>query len=226
MSNDMEPQDEFDRALIASAFTLAGEHGWHRMSVTEAARHAGLKLDRARARCPSRLALLARFGRMADRAALAETPTEGPVRDRLFQLLMRRLDVLAAHRAGVLALLHALPADPPLALWLALANRRSMRWMAEAAGVSTHGLAGELRLKGLVGVWLWTVRAWTADESADLSPSMAALDTALGRAERMAGWLRLGAAATPPTAEPQDVGAAEPHDTGAAAPPEAPAAPV
>jgi len=227
MSHAMDASErdaEFDRALVASAFALAGEQGWARLSVAAAARRAGLPLDRARARFPGRLALLARFGRMADQAALAEAasaeaPTGGvpelagaapglsgaggadePVRDRLFALLMRRIDVLAAHRAGVLALLRAAPADPPLALWLACATRRSMRWMLEAAGVGTRGLRGELRVKGLVAVWLWTVRAWQADESADLAPTMAALDGALARAERIAGWLGGGTRAVAPAA--------------------------
>ena len=73
---------------------------------------------------------------------------------------MRRIDALQVHRAGVLALLRALPADPPTALLLALATRRSMRWMLEAAGIPTRGIHGELRVKGLVAVWLWTIRAW------------------------------------------------------------------
>ena len=150
----------FDAALIAAAFQLAAEQGWRRVSVVAAARAAGLPLARARERFPSRAAILLRFGRLVDQAALTEAPSEGPVRDRLFDLLMRRIDALQVHRAGVLALLRALPADPPTALLLALATRRSMRWMLEAAGIPTRGIHGELRVKGLVAVWLWTLRAW------------------------------------------------------------------
>ena len=124
----------FDNALIAAAFQLAAEQGWRRVSVVAAARAAGLPLARARERFPGRSAILLRFGRLADQAALAEAPSEGPVRDRLFDLLMRRIDALQTHRAGVLALLRALPAEPPIALLLALATRRSMRWMLAAAG--------------------------------------------------------------------------------------------
>jgi hypothetical protein len=164
------------------------------------------------------MTLLARLGRLADQAALAEVPSEGPVRDKLFHMLMRRIDVLAAHRAGVLALLRALPADPPLALFLACATRSSMRWMLDAAGIETRGLRGELRVKGLVGVWLWTLRAWQADQSADLSHTMAALDTALARAERMAGWIGSGAisAADPVVGDSVADGAPEaaPVETG------------
>ena len=179
----------FDRAVIAAAFQIAAESGWSAVSVAAAARAASLPLARARERFPGRATILLRFGRIADQAALAETPSDEPVRDRLFDLLMRRIDALQAHRAGVLALLRALPAEPPIALLLTLATRRSMRWMLQAAGVPTSGVRGELRVKGLVAVWLWTIRAWRSDESQDLSTTMAALDAALRRAESAAEWL-------------------------------------
>jgi ubiquinone biosynthesis protein COQ9 len=179
----------FDNALIAAAFQMVAERGWPRLSVAAAARSAGLPLARARERFPNRAAVLLRLGRLADQAALAEAPADGTVRDKLFYLLMRRIDVLQPHRTGVLSLLHDLPAHPATALLLAMANRRSMRWMLGAAGVSTAGIRGDLRIKGLLAVWLWTIRAWRSDETADQSATMAALDAALQRAERVAGWL-------------------------------------
>lgn len=210
---------EFDRALIAAAFELAADKGWARLSLAEAARGAGLPLDRARLRFPGRGALLLRFGRMADQAALAQAAPEGPLSDRLFDLLMRRIDVLQAHRGGVLALMRALPADPPLALFLAVANLRSMAWLLESAGISSTGPAGRLRTKGLLAVWLWTVRAWQRDGSPDLGATMAALHQALERAGRAANWLPGGGGS--PEADP----VAEPESPGAipGAPPEPPA---
>ncbi len=133
-------------------------------------------------------------------------------------MLMRRIDVLQAHRDGLLALLRVLPTDPPLAILLALATRRSMRWLLEAAGVSARGLRGELRVRGLVAVWLWTLRAWRTDESADLSATMAALDHALRRAEQAAGWLDGRSAGSEP--------AAEKDEPGRDGEPELPAAPL
>lgn len=188
-------ETETDSALIAAALRLAAERGWHRVSVAAAATEAGVSLATARARFPSRLHVLLRFGALADQAALADAPSEGPVRDRLFDLLMRRFDAFQVHRPGVQAVLRALPFDPPLALALSCATRRSMRWMLEAAGVSTAGPLGALRVKGLVAVWLWTLRAWDRDASEDLSGTMAALDTALQRAEQAAGMLGRGDAA-------------------------------
>jgi AcrR family transcriptional regulator len=173
--------DAFDRALIAAGFAQAAELGWRHVTIPGAARAAGLPLARARARFPGRATLLLRFGRIADQSALAELTTDGTIRDRLFDLVMRRIDVLQAHRAGVVALLRA--------VLLACATRRSLRWLAQAVGVELRGLRGELKLRGLVAVWLWTLRAWERDDSTDLSPTMAALDQALSRAEQAARWL-------------------------------------
>jgi ubiquinone biosynthesis protein COQ9 len=184
--------DAFDRALIGAAFALAAEQGWHGMTIAAAAGAAGLPLARARERFPGRATLLLRFGRIADQAALAELSPEGPVRDRLFDLLMRRLDVLQAHRAGVLSLMRALPREPGTAMLLVCATRRSMRWFLQAVGIPTTGLRGELKLRGLIGVWLWTLRAWERDESSDLGATMAVLNDALGRAEQAVRWLHGG----------------------------------
>ncbi len=69
---------------------------------------------------------------------------------------------------------------------------RSMAWMLEAAGVSAAGLRGTLRAKGLAAVWLYALRAWKTDDSADLAGTMAALDKALDQAERFSSMLGSG----------------------------------
>jgi len=217
---------EFDDALIAAAFRLAAETGWGRVSVAEAARRADLPLDRARARFPAKPMILLRFGRRADQAALALAPREGPRRDRLFDILMRRIDALQTNRDGVLALLRGLPRDPCTAAMLAAASVCSMGWMLEGAGISARGACGRLRAKGLLAVWLATVHAWRGDTGEDLSATMAALDKALGRAEQMVGWLGHGRRTTAPPADAPTADAstavADVPDTGGTLFPEPP----
>jgi hypothetical protein len=211
---------EFDRALVASAFRLAGEVGWPRMTVAEAARRADLPLDRARARFPVRTMVLLRFGSIADQSALALATSEGAHRDRLFDILMRRIDVLQAHREGVLALLRCLPADPCTAAMLGAASLRSMRWMLDGAGIGSTGLRGQARAKGLLAVWLAAVHAWRADAGPDLSATMAALDKALSRAERVEGWLSGRRSAPPPEPPAAETGAEPPPEPPPPPPPE------
>jgi ubiquinone biosynthesis protein COQ9 len=211
---------EFDKALIGAVFALAGEQGWPAASIAQAARRGDLSLAKARERFPNRAAVLLKFGRMADQAALAEAPKEGTVRDRLFYLIMQRLDVLQAHRAGILALMRALRAEPDTAALLACATRRSMRWLLEAAGVSSRGVRGDIRTNGLLAIWLWTLRAWQGDETADLSQTMSAVDNALQRAERFAGWL--GGArvpSRPPSEQVSEISPGEPPEPESPPPP-------
>ncbi len=180
---------EFDAALVTAVLAQAGERGWRMVSVVEAARTADLDLGRARQRFPSKLVALMRFGTIADQAALSGATLAGPVKDRLFDMIMRRFDVLQAHRAGVLAVLDAAQMDPALALFLGRLSARSMSWMLEGAGISAAGLRGRLRAQGLLAVWLWAVRAWRDDESVDLAATMTATDTALDRAGQVARYI-------------------------------------
>ena len=74
-----------------------------------------------------------------------------------------------------------------------------------------------------MAVWLWTIRAWRRDDSADLSGTMAALDIALSRAEQAAGWVGVGRRRAP---EPEMAPADEALPVAASfAPPDVPASP-
>ena len=181
--------ETIDRPLIAGAFAVAAREGWGAVTVAAAAREGGVALDAARLRCPTRETILLRLGRELDAAALADATEEGTPRERLFDLLIRRFDAMQPYRAGLSALFRSLPARPGTALLLGAATTVSMAWMLEAAGIPTAGLAGALRVQGLVAVWVSTARTWERDTSPDLSATMAALDRALDRAERLAPWL-------------------------------------
>jgi hypothetical protein len=178
--------DEFDLKLVTSAFALAAEKGWRHVSVAAAAREAGLDLGHARKKFSGCHAILKRFGQLADAYALDGALTEGPVKDRLFDSVLRRFDFLQMHRAGVLALLRSLPLLPELAAWLATETLISMGWLLEGAGVSSAGIRGHFRKRGLLAVWAWGLRAWVRDETEDLSATMAAVDVALTRADQIA----------------------------------------
>jgi hypothetical protein len=216
---------DFDNALITAAFRIGGEQGWRHVNAVAAAREAGISLVEARERFPTQASILLRFGRLADQAALLDAASEGTVRDRLFDLLMRRFDVLQTHRAGVQALLRFIPTDPPTALLLASATTRSMRWMLQAAGLPVSGLRGNLQVRGLEAIWLWGLRAWQRDESEDLSGTMAAVDNALKRAEQIASWLQGQRVAAPPPPPPVSEGAGE-LDPSVPAPPLSPLPPT
>ncbi|MFT9361528.1 TetR family transcriptional regulator [Acetobacter okinawensis] len=176
--------DDFDTALVSAALTLAQDRGWSSVTVLAAARQAGLALPEARRRFPLKASILLRLGRMADDVALADDMICGDVRERLFDLLMRRLDVFQQYRGGLQSVFRTLPMDPALTILLGGATVESMRWIADAAGVNTNGVVGFVRMNMLVAVWTHTLRVWEKDESPDMGSTMAALDLALDKAGR------------------------------------------
>ena len=178
-----------DEALVAAVFDQAALRGWADVSIADAARDAGLPLDRVRARFPDRGAVLLRFGVLADQTALSAGSSEPNARERLFDMVMLRFDALQKHRAGVQALLAALPTDPATALLLYVATLRSMKWLLDGAAIPATGITGALRVHGLLALWLYALRAWEKDESADLSATMAAVDRGLDRAIQAEGML-------------------------------------
>lgn len=194
---DTQMDDDRDARLVAGFWQAVARFGWHGLTMRRVAAASGVALADIRVLAPSPLHLLRLHARLVDRAVLAGTVPSAlagaaePERDRVFDVLMRRIDALQPHRAGILRLVDDLAADPLLALALLAAMPGTMAWMLEAAAVDTAGFPGLLRSQGLAAVWLYTARAWTRDETADLGATMAALDRALDRAEQVARTLGL-----------------------------------
>jgi AcrR family transcriptional regulator len=183
-----EGPDAIDERLVAGLWQVIDAQGWSGLTMRRVASSAGVPPAELRRRCPTPFALLLLHGRVADQKVLAGTvPGQGgTARDRVFDVLMRRVDAIQPHRAGILRLLEELRGDPPLALALLAALPRSMRWMLEAAELPPNrGVAGCARLHGVTAIWLSTIRAWVRDGSAELGSTMAALDRALDRAEQV-----------------------------------------
>jgi AcrR family transcriptional regulator len=169
---------------------LIAEHGWRGVSLAAVAEAAGLTTLQVYRIFPSKAAILAGLFRRIDEAVLA-APLEAEdgerLRDRLFDLLMRRFDALQPYREGLGRLRRELPFDPPSALCAGAALLGSMRWMLDGAGIATAGIGGVVAVKLTAVAYLAAAHTWTADDqSPDLAPTMAALDRRLRGIER---WL-------------------------------------
>jgi AcrR family transcriptional regulator len=175
-----------DRAIEA-AITLARTQGWRDTTLADIAENAGLSLGEMRREVGGKTEILIALVRRADAAMLDGAKPEGEsVRDRLFELVMRRLDALASHKDGLKAVVRDLPRDPASLLLLGCSTARSMGWLLEAAGVDPHGPLGRLRTKALGAIYLATLRTWLRDEGTDSGKTMEFLDRALRRAESLA----------------------------------------
>jgi AcrR family transcriptional regulator len=181
--------EESNRALDAF-LRLIADRGFAQVSLREVAEAAGLGVAELYRLYPDKVALASAFMARVDAEVLAGTSKqsdpEETARDRLFDVLMRRYDVLRPHRAALAAIRRAATRDPLLAIELGPALRRSMAAMLEAASLSSEGLSGALRQNGLLAIHYAVSRVFDRDETTDLSKTMAALDGRLKMAERWA----------------------------------------
>jgi hypothetical protein len=115
--------------------------------------------------------------------------TEEPPRERLFDVLMRRIEALAPHKAAVRSLARSVARNPGLAVALNGLAVRSQQWMLTAADISASGPKGMVRAQGLALLFASVLRTWVDDDDPGHARTMAALDRALGRGQRLAGFL-------------------------------------
>jgi AcrR family transcriptional regulator len=175
-------------ALRRALLKLVETQGWIDLSFAEVAEKAGVPIAEAHRIYPSKTAVLLGLTRAIDERilnSLASDPLEGTPKDRLFDIVMRRFDVLKTDREAYRRLMRQLPATPGAFAAVVCQLRRSLSLTLETAGISASGLKGALRLKGLLAIYLAGLRAFASDESDDLSKTMAEIDKRLGQAEKI-----------------------------------------
>ncbi|MBX9634593.1 MAG: TetR/AcrR family transcriptional regulator [Magnetospirillum sp.] len=170
--------------IINAALALAAERGWRNLALAHIAERAQVPLAELAEHFPSKTAILNAYAHRIDQRMLegGSDASESP-RDRLFEVIMGRFDAMAADRDALKLILRQSSDDP----WALLCGgRRFLKSMAltlETAGISSSGLRGIACTQGLSAIYLYALRTFLADDSADHARTMAHLDKALRRAE-------------------------------------------
>src|SRR2546423_2532426 len=178
--------------IIAAFMALLAEQPIERIDLTEIAKRAEVSLAELRGEFNTTLAILAAHMKEIDRAVLrggASDMAQEPARERLFDVLMRRLETHAPYREAVRSLLRSAVRNPPLALALNGLAMQSQQWMLAAADISASGPKGMVRAQGLALLYASVLRTWLDDTDPGLARTMAALDSALARGQRWSGML-------------------------------------
>jgi AcrR family transcriptional regulator len=176
--------------IIAAFLDLLAEKRFEQIGFAEIAEGAGVSLPELRTEFASTLAIVGAHIKNIDRAVLAEDSSdmeEEPARERLFDVLMRRLEALKPHRESVRSLLRSARRNPPLAVALNGLGVRSQQWMLTAAGIKASGPFGMMRAQGLAVLFASVLQTWVNDDDPGFARTMAALDRALARGQRVVG---------------------------------------
>jgi ubiquinone biosynthesis protein COQ9 len=226
--------DDFSKRskAIKAALALAEKKGWRDATLSDIAQEAGLGLSDLRAEFTCKSDILSAFQAKVDEEVLAKVkaaPEGQSPRDRLFDLIMTRFDVLAPYKGALRRISAYLCCRPGEAASLACSTLASQYWMLAGAGAKLDGAGAAVRVAGLTAIYARVFEVWLDDKSPSLDKTMAALDKRLARGERMLnraetacqdfycfacgflprGWKRRESTETPP-ATPQSPGPAAP----------------
>ncbi len=176
------------RDLARAALTLAAATPWREVTLLKLADEAARPISDFYGASPGEAVdcVEEAFDRAIADNVEALDPGQS-VRDRLFELIMRRFEAMEPHRAAVLAMEHGLDRDPTLMAAAHQRHVRCARWVLALAGLEADGMTGQARAQGL-GVIIGQARAaWRGDSAGDYAKTMASLDKNLRRAEEMFG---------------------------------------
>lgn len=183
--------------LLVLAFEIVAETGWRGFSFTELASRSNLSMMQIREAFRGQAGLLDALNQRLDQAMLSVEPDDLdglPPRDRVFELIMSRIEAMAPLKQGLCRLIRDARFDPELVVMTACRLDRSLSWLQDAAGLD-YGQGGspirEIRCRFhrrvLGAVYLQILNVWSLDDSTDLAKTMASLDKQLRRVEKLAG---------------------------------------
>jgi AcrR family transcriptional regulator len=179
----MLDQSTLKGRIIAATMRLAAEKPWDDVLMKDIADAAAIDLAALRREFPSKPAILGAFMRAVDDAVLASAPKftgAENARDRIFDVVMARFDVLAPYKEALRNIAGARPFD----LELMRRGMASQAWMLHAAGVRTDGVLGASRVTGMASVYASVLQTWLDDDDPGSARTMAALDRRLKRGEQ------------------------------------------
>ena len=178
------PDDRVFAALLAEL----ERKPWETITLAALAKKAGLPLSQLQQHYADMNQMAAGLAAYISRGTIknvGKVALTQPPRDRLFEVLMARLDILQHNRAAILSWQQALRRDPSLALATAPALWHAMKEMLALAGLD-QGPGQPLKVAGLSSIYAAVLVCWSKDQSADMAKTMALLDRLLRQATQLA----------------------------------------
>jgi AcrR family transcriptional regulator len=174
--------------IIDALMSLAARRDFQDVTITDIAHEAHVSLADFRDLFPSKGAVLAAFSRRIDREVLDNVVVdhaEETPRERLYDVLRRRLKALAPYRDALASIMQWASSDPLAAAALNRQVVNSMRFMLEAADIDSEGAIGALKLQGLALAWRRVLNVFVEDREHDLSRTLSTLDREISRGEKL-----------------------------------------
>ena len=181
--------------LIDTTLSLAGELGWPSVTLQLIGKTANVPLSEVSAIFSSKWDILEAFRERTDlllTAGKSANLSGQSAKDRLFDILMARIEIIEPWKAGIGSIARHAVAQPITGIRLFISLNKSMECMIEHVNAKIQGPGKLIQSRGLTLIYLLVLRRWIGDHSSDLGPTMAELNERLISADqlisRICGW--------------------------------------
>ncbi len=172
--------------IVKALMNLANTHDWNTITLPMIAEKAEMSLLEIHEYFPSKGAMLGGFAKMIDRKVLSGTTADmqdEPMRERLLDIMMRRLDALDPYKMAIKNIKNHVKYDPLSIFALNAVAVNSWRYMLAAAGIDTEGHMGGLRVQGIAIIFAGSLDTWLNDDTEGHQKTMAMFDKKLKQGE-------------------------------------------
>ena len=111
-------------------------------------------------------------------------------KDMVFEILMMRFDILQSHRKAVISIFNSFNKKPKNLIFFLPSVLDSIVLMCEYTQISTKGIIGQLKIKGILIVYALAFFTWIKDDSLSIEKTMTALDNYLDNAGKIINYLK------------------------------------
>lgn len=177
---------DIETKIATAALRLAARQGWARLTLEDITRAAKISPAPAKKHFAGKNDILPAIVRFVDAetaASVGKPDLKVPPRDRLFEVMMARMDVLQEHRRAILSIMEEVRRNPSLFRRLLPAEAEAVRNMLKLAGLGSKGPREIFTVAGLLGIYGLTLCRWSGDSSSDMAKTMAVLDRSLRRVD-------------------------------------------
>ena len=174
--------------LIDTTLSLAGELGWPSVTLQLIGKTANVPLSEVSAIFSSKWDILEAFRERTDLLLIAGKSANlsgQSAKDRLFDILMARIEIIEPWKAGIGSIARHAVAQPITGIRLFTSLNKSMECMIEHVNAKIQGPGKLIQSRGLTLIYLLVLRRWIGDHSSDLGPTMAELNERLISADQL-----------------------------------------
>jgi len=106
-------------------------------------------------------------------------------KDMIFEILMMRFDLLQDNRKAILSIFRSFKNNPKELVFMLPKLLISIETMLNCVKISSKGVVGKIKIKGILIIYLTTFLVWVNDETESLEKTMTFLDNSLDQAGKL-----------------------------------------